>query len=68
MNTGDNKTHQLLTVSEVARELRVSRLTIYRYVQGGNLPALRIGETGPLRIPRESISELVRPARGEKPR
>lgn len=34
----------LLTVSEVARTLRVSNMTVYRLIKGGELPALRIGK------------------------
>jgi excisionase family DNA binding protein len=31
------------TVSEVARRLRVSNMTVYRLVKGGQLPAVRVG-------------------------
>jgi len=51
------------TVDEVARELRVSRLTIYRAVQRGELAALRLGERGRLRIPSDALARYVRPAR-----
>lgn len=34
----------LLTVAEVAGELRVSTMTVYRLIQGGELPAFRIGK------------------------
>jgi len=30
-------------VSEVARQLRVSNMTVYRLVKGGQLPAVRVG-------------------------
>lgn len=33
----------LLTVSEVAADLRVSNMTVYRLIRGGQLPALRVG-------------------------
>lgn len=33
----------LLTVAEVADALRVSTMTVYRLVQAGQLPALRVG-------------------------
>ena len=32
-----------LTVSEVARHLRVSNMTVYRLVNSGQLPAVRVG-------------------------
>lgn len=34
----------LLTVAEVAAELRVSTMTVYRLVKAGELPAFRIGK------------------------
>jgi excisionase family DNA binding protein len=34
---------RFLTVAEVARQLRVSNMTVYRLVKGGQLPAVRVG-------------------------
>ncbi len=34
----------LLTVSEVARAMRVSNMTVYRLIKGGDLPAVRVGK------------------------
>lgn len=34
---------RLLTVSEVAADLRVSNMTVYRLIRNGELPALRVG-------------------------
>lgn len=34
----------LLTVAEVASELRVSTMTVYRLINAGDLPAFRIGK------------------------
>lgn len=31
------------TVSEVAKQLRVSNMTVYRLVKAGQLPAVRVG-------------------------
>lgn len=31
------------TVAEVARQLRVSNMTVYRLVRAGDLPAVRVG-------------------------
>ncbi|MCL2395662.1 MAG: helix-turn-helix domain-containing protein [Acidimicrobiaceae bacterium] len=34
-----------VTVAEVAAQLRVSNMTVYRLVQSGALPALRVGRS-----------------------
>ena len=34
---------RFLTVSEVARQLRVSNMTVYRLLKAGQLPAVRVG-------------------------
>lgn len=34
---------QLLTAAEVAEQLRVSTMTIYRLIRSGELPAVRVG-------------------------
>ena len=59
----------LLTVTEVARLLRQSRSSVYRHTRTGTLPALRVGETGPLRFEPEAVERLLRPARtsGRRP-
>ncbi|HET9690867.1 MAG TPA: helix-turn-helix domain-containing protein [Acidimicrobiales bacterium] len=36
---------QYVTVNEVASQLRVSNMTVYRLVQSGELPAVRIGRS-----------------------
>lgn len=36
---------QFVTVAEVAGQLRVSNMTVYRLVQGGQLPAVRVGRS-----------------------
>jgi excisionase family DNA binding protein len=41
---------ELLSPAEVARRLGVHRGTVYRYLQEGEFPAIRLGETGPLRV------------------
>lgn len=50
------------TVPEVADELRVSRRTVYRAVERGDLQAVRLGESGRLRIPADALEGYVRPA------
>lgn len=36
-------TERLLTAAEVADQLRVSTMTIYRLIRSGELPAVRVG-------------------------
>jgi excisionase family DNA binding protein len=36
---------KFVTVAEVASELRVSNMTVYRLVQSGQLPAVRVGRS-----------------------
>ena len=35
---------RLLTVSEVAATMRVSNMTVYRLIKGGDLAAVRVGK------------------------
>lgn len=34
---------RLLTVQEVADAMRVSRMTVYRLIKAGHMPAIRVG-------------------------
>ncbi len=40
-----NDRSRFVTVSEVAGQLRVSNMTVYRLVQSGQLPAVRVGRS-----------------------
>ncbi len=40
----DKVSNKLLTVNEVASILRVSNMTVYRLVKGGQIPAIRVGK------------------------
>lgn len=40
-----NDRSRFVTVSEVASQLRVSNMTVYRLVQSGQLPAVRVGRS-----------------------
>jgi nitrogen PTS system EIIA component len=44
---------ELLTLSELAKLLRVSTRTAYRYVYDGTVPAVKVG--GQWRIPRNAL-------------
>lgn len=49
--------HDLLTVSEVAAIWLVSKMTVYRMVHSGELPAVRVGQS--FCIPIESVRALT---------
>jgi len=46
-----------LTVSEVAARMRVSKMTVYRHVHSGELPAIRFGRS--FRVQRRAVEELI---------
>ena len=48
----DSSHTRFMTVSEVAAVLRVSNMTVYRLINAGQLPAVRIGRS--FRVPRRS--------------
>jgi excisionase family DNA binding protein len=52
----------LLTINEAAEELRVSRRTIYRYIEDGALPTVNIGRKGfsRARIARKALDAFMR--------
>jgi excisionase family DNA binding protein len=49
---------EYLTVEEVSSLLRVSAPTIYRRCADGQLPHIRIGHDGPIRIPARQLERL----------
>lgn len=49
---------RLLTVSEVARQLRVSNMTVYRLIKAGQLAAVRVGRG--YRIREDDIRRYLR--------
>jgi excisionase family DNA binding protein len=51
---------KLLTVAEVAELMRVSKMTVYRLVHGGGLPAVRIGRS--FRVPEQAVNDYLRDA------
>jgi len=48
----------VLSVAEVATMLRVSKMTVYRLVKLGELPAVRVGRS--FRIWRSGVYELLK--------
>ncbi|MCD4523274.1 MULTISPECIES: helix-turn-helix domain-containing protein [unclassified Nocardioides] len=55
---GDRSESRFLTIAEVAAMMRVSKMTVYRLVHGGDLPALRVGRS--FRVREEDVDEYLR--------
>lgn len=53
----------LLTVTEAAKRLKVSTITLHRWIKQGIIPSYRVGPRA-LRIRAEDLESVVRPARG----
>ena len=51
---------RFLTVAEVAELMRVSKMTVYRLVHSGELPAVRFGRS--FRVPESAVAEALRQA------
>jgi len=51
---------RFLTVAEVATVMRVSKMTVYRMVHGGDLPAVRVGRS--FRVPEKAVHDYLRAA------
>ncbi|MFC5997401.1 helix-turn-helix domain-containing protein [Quadrisphaera sp. GCM10027208] len=49
---------RFLTVAEVAAIMRVSRMTVYRLVHSGELPAVRVGRS--FRVPEQAVDDYLR--------
>ncbi len=47
-----------LTVAEVAQAMRVSKMTVYRLVHAGTLPAIQVGRS--FRIPEQAVQDYLR--------
>ena len=48
---------QFLTVAEVAALMRVSKMTVYRLVHSGELPAARVGKS--FRVPEQAVHDYL---------
>ncbi len=57
-STGDFSESTFLTIAEVASMMRVSKMTVYRLVHGGQLPAVRVGRS--FRVREEDAHEYLR--------
>jgi excisionase family DNA binding protein len=48
---------RFLTVAEVAAAMRVSKMTVYRLVHSGTMPAVRVGRS--FRVPEAAVSDYL---------
>ena len=48
---------RFLTVAEVAALMRVSKMTVYRLVHGGDLTAVRVGRS--FRVPEQAVHDYL---------
>ena len=55
---GDMSEAHFLTIAEVAATMRVSKMTVYRLVHGGELPALRVGRS--FRVTEDDVNDYLR--------
>ena len=49
---------RFLTVAEVATMMRVSKMTVYRLVHSGEMPAIRVGRS--FRVPEKAVDDYLR--------
>lgn len=56
--TGDISGVKFLTVAEVAAVMRVSKMTVYRMVHDGQLPAVRVGRS--FRVEEKDVDDFLR--------
>lgn len=57
----------LLSTTEAAELLGVSRHTVVRYIKAGALPAAPLPEGSPYRIPRQAIDAMIAPPAAPRP-
>ena len=55
---GDISEVKFLTVAEVAAVMRVSKMTVYRLVHNGELPAVRVGRS--FRVSEDDVNEYLK--------
>lgn len=55
---GDISDVRFLTVAEVAAMMRVSKMTVYRLVHNGELPAVRVGRS--FRVTEDDVNDYLR--------
>lgn len=48
---------RFMLVSEVADIMRVSKMTVYRLIRSGDMPAIRVGKS--FRVPASAVEEII---------
>ena len=56
-NMANEEKGKFLTVAEVAEIMRVSKMTVYRLVHSGELPAVRVGRS--FRVNETAVNEYL---------
>ena len=56
--SGDISEVKFLTVAEVAAVMRVSKMTVYRLVHSGELPAVRVGRS--FRVGEKDVNDYLK--------
>ena len=57
-NSSDMSDVKFLTIAEVAAMMRVSKMTVYRLVHNGELPAVRVGRS--FRVTEDDVDDYLR--------
>lgn len=60
---GASSAPTFLTVAEVAAMLRVSKMTVYRMVHSGDLPAIQVGRS--FRVPERAVEQYLTAGLGD---
>ena len=58
VNPSDMSDIKFLTIAEVAAMMRVSKMTVYRLVHNGELPAVRVGRS--FRVTEGDVDDYLR--------
>ena len=48
---------RFMTVTEVADIMRVSKMTVYRLIHSGDMPAIRVGKS--FRVPEAAVAQMI---------
>ena len=62
-SSGASSAPSFLTVAEVATMLRVSKMTVYRMVHSGDLPAMQVGRS--FRVPERAVRQYLSAGLGD---